>query len=97
MILTPHLSDDDFEPARDLVAQSLTAMEDEPRQRLGKALRQHSFPSTLGNSAEGELSDLPGISIQDIRRHFDSLIRPNEAILGIAGNVDSVEVCRRSR
>lgn len=94
MILTPHLSDDDFEPARDLVAQSLTAMEDEPRQRLGKALRQHSFPSPWGNSAEGELSDLPQISIQDIRRHFDGLIRPNEAILGIAGNVDSVEVCR---
>ncbi|MBL8816143.1 MAG: insulinase family protein [Planctomyces sp.] len=92
MILAPHLADEEFEPARDLVEQSLTAMEDEPRQRLGKALRQHSFAAPWGNSAEGELNDLPNITIADVRRHFHELICPNESILGIAGNVDSEQV-----
>jgi predicted Zn-dependent peptidase len=92
MVLRPHLDDDEFDPAREMVTQSLTAMEDEPRQRLGKALRQYSYAEPWGNSAEGELSDLPAISIQDVREHFDRFVRPGEAILGIAGNVDSKRV-----
>lgn len=92
MICHPHLDETEFEPARDLVEQSLMSMEDEPRQRLGKALRFHSYSAPWGNSAEGELSDLPGITIADVRRHFENFVRPNQSILGIAGNVDVCQV-----
>lgn len=92
MVLKPHLEDGELEPAREMVHQSLTAMEDEPRQRLGKALRQYSYAAPWGNSSEGELSDLPSISIQDIRRHFETYVRPNGAILGIAGNLDEAQI-----
>lgn len=68
------------------------AMEDEPRQRLGKVLRQYSYAAPWGNSAEGELSDLPTITIDDVHSHYQSFIRPNEAILGIAGNVSVEEI-----
>lgn len=95
LVTAPHLEDDDFEPARDLVEQGLSSLEDEPRQRLGKVLRQFSYPAPWGNSAEGELSDLPAISLDDVRRHFETCVRPGEAILGIAGNVRLSEV--RSR
>lgn len=88
LVCSPHLADDEFEPARDLVEQSLIAMEDEPRQRLGKALRQYSYAAPWGNSAEGELSDLPEITIDDVREHYRRYVRPDQAILGIAGNVD---------
>lgn len=92
MVIEPHLADDDFEPARDLVEQSLMAMEDEPRQRLGKVMRQYSYSAPWGNSADGELTDLPDISIDDVRRHFQKFALPNEAILGIAGNVDAAQI-----
>ena len=92
MVLRPHLDADEFEPARDMVQQSLMAAEDEPRQRLGKALRQYSYAAPWGNSSEGELSDLPAISIEDIRSHFADYVCPSGAILGVAGNVDARQV-----
>ncbi len=92
MVCQPHLDTEEFNPSRDLVEQSLMSMEDEPRQRLGKALRQHSYAAPWGYSAEGELSDLPNISVEDIRHHFEKYVRPNGAILGVAGNVDPVQV-----
>ena len=88
MVRKPHLAADEFEPARDLVAQGLVAIEDEPRQKLGKILRQYSYPTPWGNSAEGELEDLELISIDDVRQHFHSFVTPSHAILGIAGNLE---------
>lgn len=88
MLTKPHLADDDFEPARDLISQGLMSLEDEPRQRLSKVLRQHSYPAPWGNSAEGELEDLENITPANIRQHFQSFVTPSEAILGIAGNLD---------
>ena len=92
MVTEPHLADEDFEPARDLIEQSLMSMEDEPRQRLGKVLREYSYAAPWGNSAEGELADLPHISVQDIRNHFLEFVSPNESILGIAGNIDASQI-----
>lgn len=89
MVLRPDLSEAEFEPARDLVEQGLMSIEDEPRQRLGKVLRRCSYDSPWGNSAEGELTDLADISVADVRRHHADYVRPREAILGIAGNVDA--------
>jgi len=88
MLTKPHLADEDFEPSRDLISQSLMSLEDEPRQRLSKVLRQHSYPAPWGNSAEGELEDLENITPDHIRQHFQSFVTPSEAILGIAGNLD---------
>jgi len=88
MVIEPHLADEEFDPARDLVEQSLMSLEDEPRQRLGKVLRQYSYAAPWGNSSDGELADLPSITIDDVRRHYQQFIRPDEAILGIAGNID---------
>ena len=92
MITTPHLADEDFEPARDLVEQGLMSLEDEPRQRLGKVLRQYSYAAPWGNSSEGELSDLPSITIEDVRSHYRRFMRPDNAILGIAGNIDPDQI-----
>ncbi len=94
LVTEPHLEDDEFEPARDLVEQGLSSLEDEPRQRLGKVLRQYSYAAPWGNSAEGELEDLPSITAENIRQHFQSFVRPDEAILGIAGNVSLTELRR---
>ena len=92
MICTPHLDDAEFAPARDMVEQSLMAMEDEPRQQLGRALREYSYAAPWGNPSDGDLQHLPAITNADIRRHYKDYLLPNHAILGIAGNVNPDQI-----
>lgn len=92
MILQPHLSDEEFGPARELALQTLHSIDDEPRQRLGQRLRKCSYPAPLGNSAEGEFEDLQQMTVQDVRDHFTNFVRPGQAVLGIAGNITVADV-----
>ncbi|MCA9083260.1 MAG: insulinase family protein [Planctomycetaceae bacterium] len=92
MVLEPHLTEEHFEPSRELVHHALNAVEDEPRQRLGNYLRQCSYPSPWGNPAEGRLEDLPGISLEDVQQHYRQTVLPNDAAIGIAGHVSAAEV-----
>jgi len=92
VVQTPHLTDEQFGPSRELVHQALNALEDEPRQRLGHLLRRCSYPSPWGNPSEGALSDLPSITLADVQQHHSQYIIPNEAVLGIAGNVTAAEL-----
>ncbi|MEQ9408605.1 MAG: pitrilysin family protein [Fuerstiella sp.] len=89
MLLSPVLQESQFAPAREIVAQSLHALEDEPRQRLGHFLRRCSYAGAWGNPAEGCLADLPSVSLADVQQHYQNFMVPNEAAIGIAGNVDA--------
>jgi len=88
MICEPHLQDEDFEPAQEIVRQGLRSLEDEPQHLLGKALRQHSLPVPWNQHSDGELDDIDRLTLNVVRDHFDHFVRPDEAILGIAGHVD---------
>ena len=92
MLQAPHLTEEHFEPARELVHQALNALEDEPKQRLGHYLRRCSYPTPWSNPAEGDLAELEAITVDDVRQHYKSLILPNESVLGIAGNVHAAEL-----
>ncbi|MCA9050343.1 MAG: insulinase family protein [Planctomycetaceae bacterium] len=91
MVQQPHLEERQFVPARELVHQSLNAIEDEPRQRLGNYLRQCAYHAPWSNPAEGSLQDLPKISPSDVQQHYRETILPNHAAIGVAGNVDAAE------
>ena len=91
IILRPTLSEAEFEPARMSVAQTLTAMEDEPRQKMLVELRRRCFDAPFGLPTDGTLEDLGNIAHADIRGHFAQCFRP-DAILGIAGNVNPNKV-----
>ena len=92
MLQAPHLMPEHFEPARELVHQALNALEDEPKQRLGHYLRRCSYPTPWSNPAEGDLAELESITLEDVQRHYRSLVLPNESVLGIAGNVSAAEL-----
>ncbi|MEZ6131707.1 MAG: pitrilysin family protein [Planctomycetaceae bacterium] len=92
VVQSPHLNDEQFGPSRELVHQALNALEDEPRQRLGHLLRRCSYPSPWGNPSEGTLSDLASITLADVQQHYSDYIIPNQAVMGIAGNVTSAEL-----
>lgn len=88
VILRPHLPADEFQAAKAGVEQSLWAAEDDPRQKLMPVLRKRTYDAPWGRSAEGELPDLPNITVETVREHYHRCFRPDEAIIGIAGRVD---------
>ena len=92
MARSPQLADDQFGPAKGLVMQGLNALEDEPKQLLGHALRRCSYPAPFGNPSEGSITEVPSISIEDVRQHHQSFVVPNEAVLGVAGNITLEEL-----
>jgi predicted Zn-dependent peptidase len=92
MILRPWLPEDQFEAARSGVEQSLMAIEDEPRQKIILELRRRCFDSPWGLPAEGSLADLEALSPESLRQHYSACFRPDEAIFGVAGNVDFEEI-----
>ncbi|GAB4155097.1 MAG: pitrilysin family protein [Planctomycetaceae bacterium] len=92
VILDPHLPADQFEAARAGVAQTLRSMEDEPRQKVIQELRRHCYDLPWGRPSDGTLEELPAISLESVREHYQTTFRPNGAILGIAGKIDVAQI-----
>ncbi len=92
MLTTPRLEDEQFASAQDLVRQALHALEDEPQQRLGRYLRRCSFDAPWGNPSGGTLDDIDSITCDDVRQHFATHARPEDTIIGVAGNIPASEV-----
>lgn len=88
LLRSPHLPEDEFEPAVAGVAQTIRGNEDEPRQKVITELRARSFETPWGLPTDGTLSGLEALSHADILAQHRVCIRPNGTVLGIAGSVD---------
>lgn len=86
--LRPRLPEAEFEPTRLGVAQSLQAIEDDPRQKVMLELRRRCWEDPWGRPSDGCLADLPSVTLEDVREHHALCFRPNGSILGIAGSFD---------
>lgn len=84
----PHLAADQFEAARQVVLQELDAIEDEPQQKVMLELRRRRYPEPWGKPSLGDRPGIEASTIADVQRHFATLLRPNGAILGVAGRID---------
>jgi predicted Zn-dependent peptidase len=94
-ILRPHLSDEQFEPARQLIVEELQSLDDEPRQRVTIELRKRFYPDPLGRSTMGELADLESLTAEKTREIARSYLNTPQAIFSVAGKYDFDAVCRR--
>ena len=92
VVLRPHLPADQFEATRAGIAQSLRALEDEPRQKIFSELRRRCYDAPWGLPTEGTLEELETMTAESINAHYDRCFRPNNAILGVAGRVDFDDV-----
>lgn len=92
VVLCPHLPAEQFDAARAGVAQSLRALEDEPRQKILLELRRRCYDAPWGLPTEGSLDGLQNLSAETVRAHYERCFRPDAAILGVAGNVDFDEI-----
>jgi len=95
IVRRPHLPDEEFEPVMSGLEQGLLALEDEPQRKLSTELRRRTYHAPWNRPTEGDLADLPNISMQVIREHASRGFRPNGAILGVAGRFDAVELRAR--
>ncbi|MHC4878159.1 MAG: M16 family metallopeptidase [Planctomycetota bacterium] len=88
ILLRPSLPEEQFEAIQLGAEQALLAVEDEPQRRVMVELRRRSFRAPWGRSSDGRLEDLPNITPQSVKHHYQRHFHPNDAIIGIAGNVD---------
>lgn len=92
VFLRPHLNQDSFEMCRTGREQTLLSIEDEPRQKLMIELRKRCYDSPGNRPVDGSLEDLPGITHEGVRSHFQKCSVPSGAILGIAGDIDPAQI-----
>lgn len=95
VILKPHLSDEQFEPARQLIVEELRSLDDEPRQRVTVELRKRFYPDPLGRSTMGELEDLQNLTAEKTREIAQSYLNVPQIIFSVAGKYDFDAVCRQ--
>ncbi len=94
-ILKPHLSDEQYEPARQLIVEELASLDDEPRQRVTIELRQRFYGDPLGRSTMGEMKDLEGLTAAKARQIAQHCLSIPQIIFSVAGKYDFDAVCRQ--
>lgn len=92
ILARPLLDEEEFEHAWSSCEQTLQAAQDDPRQQLSRELQRRIYPPPLNQLADGALEDLERITPDSATAHLRQHVRPNGAILGVAGNVTLTEV-----
>jgi predicted Zn-dependent peptidase len=95
VILNSHLSDEQFEPARQLIIEELQSLDDEPRQQVMIELRKRFYPDPLGRSNMGELDELQSLTAAKTREIAKAYLDVRQIILAVAGKYDFGAVCRQ--
>jgi predicted Zn-dependent peptidase len=95
VIRKPHLTDEEFEPARQLAIESVQALDDEPRQKVMLELRRRFYPDPLGRSTAGEIDELRGLTAAQTRRIIKYHFNVGQMIMSVAGKYDFEKVCKQ--
>jgi len=93
VILRPHLTDTEFEPARQLAFEGVLALDDEPRQKVMLELRKRFYPAPLGRSTSGEIEDLERTTAEGVRKLVETRFDVSQTIFSVAGKYDFQAVC----
>jgi predicted Zn-dependent peptidase len=89
----PALSDETFDPSRDLIAQDLEALEDEPARKAMMQLRESFYPDPLGRGLYGTPESLAALNAEELRAHAARCMNPSGAIISVAGKFDYDRLC----
>ncbi|MBA4028848.1 MAG: peptidase M16 [Planctomyces sp.] len=87
-VLRPRFDPGSIGPARDLCAQSLAALRDNPQDRAGVLLTERHVDPPLNRSGLGTAEGLAAITRDDLAQRWERCARPVGSILAIAGDVD---------
>jgi predicted Zn-dependent peptidase len=88
LVLLPHFPADQLDDGRQVCLQEIRAVEDDLAQRCMIELRRRHYAEPYGRSTYGVAEAIEATSLDDIRAHWDAHVRPQGAILSVAGRVD---------
>ncbi len=88
LLRAPHFPADQLEAGRMTAIQELRAIEDEPGHKAMLELRRRHYPEPWGRPSEGDMASLEAATIEEIRALYARRYRPNDTIIGVAGQVD---------
>ncbi len=88
----PRLADETFSACRDLVAQTLDGLEDEPMRNCHVLMREKFYPSPLGRNPLGTKESLAAMRPAPMRSHLKAHLTPSGAIMAVAGKFDWKEL-----
>lgn len=95
IILRPSLKEDQFELARQLAIDDVLSLDDDPRHKVMLKLREQFYPSPLGRSAMGEISELKTLTVAASERIIRDNFNLSQTIFAVAGKYDFDAVCKQ--
>ena len=88
IVLRPHLPAEELEPVQALALQDILSLEDSPQTKVMVELRRRYYPSPLNKDRRGTAEDIEALTIDAVKAQYRRLVRPNGAILSVAGNIE---------
>lgn len=87
-----HLSDDTFNPCRELVLQALDGLEDQPMEKCNAMIKEIFYPAPLGRNPLGKKELVQKLTPEMLRVHLQRHIGPAGTIIAVAGKFDWKEL-----
>jgi predicted Zn-dependent peptidase len=88
IILRPHLPAEELEAVQALALQDIQSLEDSPQGKVMVELRRRYYPPPLNKDRRGMAEDIEKLTIDAVKAQFRRCVRPNKAILAVAGNIE---------
>lgn len=95
IILSADLKPEQFELARQLAADKVRALDDEPRQKVMLKLQQQFYPPPLGRSTVGDIDELGTLTAEKTRQIVKDNFNLSQTIFAVAGKYDFGAICRQ--
>ena len=88
MVRCPLMSQESFVPARELAAQAIESLADDPQQRTALAARDRHVPSPFNRNTFGTLDGVRSLTHKQLVEWFNAHAMPAGSMLSVAGDVD---------
>ncbi len=88
ILLRPRLPEDELEPVQELAIQDIKSLEDSPQGKVMVELHRRYYPNPLNKDRRGKAEDIEALTPDAVRAHYRKFVRPNKAIISVAGNID---------
>ena len=88
----PILGDETFAPSRELIAQDLESLEDEPAHKAMMLIGEKYYPDPLGRGKYGSVESLAALTAEGLGVHAATCSSPDGAIISVAGKFDYDEL-----
>ena len=95
IVLRPRLEGEQFDLARQLAIEEVKSLDDEPHQKVMLKLKEQFYPSPLGRSTIGEISDLEAMTAEAVADRVRRYFAAPHAVFSVAGRYDFGQVCQQ--